>query len=83
MVNIMTPNLRVQQLNPLSDVDQFLLRQLATSVRLLQRRPDLLVLCHHQVVAALCDGELFLEVFLTVQCFIQVDLDILGQKTKL
>lgn len=64
--------LRVQQVDPLSGLEQLMLSQLACSVILLQQSPELLHLRGEQIVSALCHSHLFLQLLVLVNILVQL-----------
>lgn len=66
--------LRVQQLNSLADIQQFLLRQLATSLGLLHQRPQLVELRLQQVVASLHNRDVLLKIVIGTKRIVQLQL---------
>lgn len=79
---ILSSNLRVQQLNPLTCIRQFLFSQLPTSLRLLERRPHLLILSHREIVATLYNRKLLPQVLLTALGFVEMDLSVLVHRAR-
>lgn len=64
--------LRVQQLNSLADIQQFLLRQLATSLSLLHQRPQLVELRLQQVVASVHNRDVLLKIVIGTERIVQL-----------
>lgn len=71
------PNLGVQQLHPLTGLDQLLLSQLSRPLCLLHHSTQLLQLSLQQSVAPLYDGDVLLQVIIGPDCVIQLDLGVL------
>lgn len=71
--------LGVQQLNPLTDIQQFLLSQFTTPLSLLHQRPQLIKLSLHQVVASLHNCNVFLQIIIGTESIIQLQLRVLSR----
>lgn len=70
-------HLGVQQLHPLTGLDQLLLSQLPRPLRLLHHGPQLLQLGLQQVVAPFHDGDVLLQVVVGPYRVVQLDLGVL------
>lgn len=75
------PHLGVEQVDPLSGLQQLLLCQLPAPLCLLQCCPQLLHLRQQQVVAALQGSCLLLQVIVVALSVIQLDLQVLPGNT--
>ena len=74
--------LRVQQLDPLTDVHQLLLSKLAGPVSLLHQGSQLLQLGLHEVVASLNNGNVLLQITIGMKRIVELKLSILKEKQK-
>ena len=72
------PHLRVEQVDPLSGLQQLLLCQLPAPLSLLQGGPQLLHLRQQEVVAAFQGGRLLLQIIILALGVIQLDLQVLS-----
>ena len=75
--------LRVQQLDPLVDVQELLLSNLAASLRLFRKGSQLLQLCLKQVVASLNNGNVLLQIIIGTKRIVKLKLSILKDKKKI
>ncbi len=69
--------LRMQELNSLADVQQFLLSQFPSSLSLFHHWSQLVQFSLHQIVASIHDGDVLFEIIITAQSVIQLQLGIL------
>ncbi len=67
----------MQELNSLTDVQQFLLSQFPSSLSLFHHGSQLIQFSLQQIVASIHNGDVLFEIIITAQSIIQLQLGIL------